>query len=324
MSAPNLQDCCVVVTPRSFGAYDPRMRQELEAAVGRVIYNPTNRPLSAHDLQPLLQDADGYIAGLDYIDATALTAAKRLKVIARYGVGTDRVDLEAARTREIVVTNTPRANSVSVAELTVCLLLALARQLPQSVASLGKDEWIGVNGISLEGKTVGLLGFGDIGKQVARRLGGFDCTLLAYDPQPDTATAQAYGVKLQTQISVVEHSDFLSLHLPLLPATTGMVDAKFLRRMKPGAFLINTARGGLIDESALVAALKSGHIQGAALDVFAVEPPERDNPLLALPQVLATPHIAAHSDSAINAMGWTSLRDCLAVLRGEEPVYRVI
>jgi D-3-phosphoglycerate dehydrogenase len=320
----DLHSCRVLVTPRSFGQDDPRLKAELEVTVGEVVYNLTGRPLSSSEVRELLPGCDGYIAGLDTIDRLALESADRLKVIARYGVGVDQVDLAAAREKGIVVTNTPGANSVSVAELTIGLMLSLARMIPAANAETQAGKWPRMPGISLEGKAVGLLGLGAIGKQVAHRLCGFDCTVLAYDPLADAAFAQAYGVELCAQEEVVARSDFLSLHVPLLPETQGMVNAAFLSRMKRGAFLINTARGELVDEAALLAALQSGHLRGAALDTLAQEPPEKDNPLLALPQVIVTPHIGAHTDGATNAMGWAALRDCLAVLRGEEPAHRVV
>jgi D-3-phosphoglycerate dehydrogenase len=313
----------VLVTPTSFGRGDPRLRAELEASVGEVIYNSTGRPLTSPEVAALLPGCDGYIAGLDTIDAAALAAADRLKVIARYGAGVDNVDLEAARRKGIVVTNTPGANAASVAELTIGLMLALLRSIPCAHERTRAGEWPRLEGLSLEGRTVGLLGLGAVGKQVARRLQGFDCTVLAHDPQPDEAFAREHGVALCSRDELIAASDLLSLHLPLLPATKGLVDAAFLSRMKRGACLINTARGELVDEEALAAALRAGHLRGAALDTFAQEPPNRDNPLLALPQVIVTPHMGAHSDSAMRAMGWAALRECLAVLRGEEPRHRV-
>lgn len=315
--------CRVLVTPTSFGRGDPRLRAELEASVGEVIYNSTGRPLTSPEVAALLPGCDGYIAGLDTIDAAALAAADRLKVIARYGAGVDNVDLEAARRKGIVVTNTPGANAASVAELTIGLMLALLRSIPCAHERTRAGEWPRLEGLSLEGRTVGLLGLGAVGKQVARRLQGFDCTVLAHDPQPDEAFAREHGVALCSRDELIAASDLLSLHLPLLPATKGLVDAAFLSRMKRGACLINTARGELVDEEALAAALRAGHLRGAALDTFAQEPPNRDNPLLALPQVIVTPHMGAHSDSAMRAMGWAALRECLAVLRGEEPRHRV-
>jgi len=320
----DLKLCRVLVTPTSFGRHDPHLKRQLEEAVGEVTYNPTNQPLSSTELRELLPGCHGYIAGLDTIDRPALEAADRLKVIARYGAGVDRVDLAAAKEKGIIVTNTPGANAVSVAELAVGLILALARALPAANAATKAGEWPRLSGISLEGKVAGLLGFGAIGKQVARRLAGFDCTIMAYDPIADAAFAQAHSVQLCPMDEVIRQADFLSLHLPALPETQGMVNRSFLGKMKPGAYLINTARGELVDDAALLAALQGGHLSGAALDVFATEPPAAGNPLLALPQVIATAHMGAHTDGAINAMGRMALRDCLAVLGGQEPLYRVI
>ena len=162
-------------------------------------------------------------------------------------------------------------------------------------------------------------GFGSIGKHVARRLAGFDCQILAYDPIPDEAYARTHQVTLVSLEELSVQSDFLSLHLPLLPETRALVNEDFLRGMKQGAFLINTSRGELIDDNALATSIQRGHLQGAALDVFSKEPPDVDNPLLKLPRVLVTPHCASHTDGAMNAMGWMALHDCLAVLRGEKP-----
>ncbi|NJN97589.1 MAG: phosphoglycerate dehydrogenase [Anaerolineales bacterium] len=320
----DLKSCCVLVTATSYAKSDPRLKTELEAAVGQVIYNSTGKPLSSGQVAELLPGCAGYIAGLDVIDRAALEAATQLKVIARYGSGVDRVDLQAAQEKGIIVTNTPSANATSVAELTIGLILALARCLPYANANTKAGEWPRLDGLSLEGKTVGLLGLGAIGKQVAHRLSGFDCTLLAYDPVINAETARIHNTRLAPLDEVVSQADFLSLHLPVLPETRGMINRSFLSKMKNGAFLINTARGELIDEAALFDALQSGHLRGAALDAFSPEPPRIDNPLLALPQVIATPHTGAHTDGATNAMGWTALQDCLAVLRGNQPKHRVI
>jgi D-3-phosphoglycerate dehydrogenase len=319
----DLKSCRILVTPTSYGKTDKRLLSELESSVGEVIYNPTSKALPSAEFARLLPGMDGCIAGLDGIDRAALQSADRLKVIARYGVGVDNVDLEAARQKGIVVTNTPGANSVSVAELSIALILSLARGIPGAVAATRSGGWPRTAGLSLEGKVVGLIGFGSIGKQVARRLSGFDCRLLAYDPIQDENFARAHQVELVSQEQVASQSDFLSLHLPLLPETRGVINADFLRKMKQGSFLVNTARGELIDEVALLAALQEGRLAGAALDVFPKEPPSADNPLLSLPQVLVTPHCASHTDGAMTAMGWMALNDCLAVLRGETPKYPV-
>jgi len=319
----NLKECRLLVTPTSYGKNDSRLKTELEAQVGEVRYNPTGKPLTAEEVRRLLPGMDGYIAGLDAIDAAALEAADRLKVIARYGVGFDNVDLDAAREKGIVVTNTPGANSVSVAELALALMLALARQIPEAVEAVHQGKWPRYSGISLEGKTVGILGLGAIGKQLARRLSGFDCRILAFDTFPDTVFAEENKVELTYLDAVIEQADFLSLHVPLLAETRCIVNDAFLSKMKKGSVLINTSRGEVIDEDALLRALQSGQLKGAGLDAFAVEPPEPENPLLALPQVIATPHLGAQTDGATSNMGWLAMRDCLAVLHNEKPAFRV-
>ena len=320
----DLKKARLLVTPTSYGKNEPRLKTELEQLAGSVAYNPTGKPLSSPEVAALIAGVDGYIAGLDIIDRPALEKADRLKVIARYGVGVDQVDLEAAREKGIIVTNTPGANSVSVAELALGLMLALARQIPEAVQSVQQGKWPRYAGVSLEGKTVGILGLGAIGKQLARRLAGFDCTILAYDPFADENFVEEYRIELAPMDMLIARSDFVSLHLPLLPETRGLVNDAFLARMKKGAFLINTTRGEVIDEAALLRALESGHLRGVGLDAFTVEPPETSNPLLHLPQVIATPHLGAQTDGATSNMGWFAMRDCLAVLRGEAPKYRVV
>ena len=319
----DLNQARLLVTPTSYGKNDARLKSELEALTGSVTYNSSGKPLSSNKVADLLQNVDGYIAGLDVIDRSALAKAEKLKVISRYGVGVDNVDLEVAKEKGIVVTNTPGANSVSVAELALSLILALARQIPDAVQAVRQGKWPRLNGISLEEKTIGILGLGAIGKQLARRLAGFDCQILAYDPFADTTFAAANGVTLESIDKVIAKSDFISLHLPLLPETRAMVNDEFLAQMKKGAFLINTSRGEVVNETALLHALESGHISGAGLDAFTVEPPDPAHPLLQLPQVVATPHLGAQTDGAKSNMGWFAMKDCLAVLRGEEPQYRV-
>lgn len=320
----DLRESRILVTPTSYAKNDPTLRSELEAEVSEVVYNTTGHPLSSSELLEMITGCNGYIAGLDDIDRNVIEAAHQLKVIARYGVGVDNIDLEAVKEKGIVVTNTPGANSVSVAELTIGLIISLARMIPTAVEAIKKGEWPRIPGLTLAGKVVGLLGFGSIGKNVARRLQGFDCVVIAYDPLYDSVIGEDLGVQFRLHDEIIREADFLSLHLPLTSDTQGLVNAAFLRQMKPGAFLVNTSRGELIDEEGLLGALTSGQLSGAALDVFAQQPPGKDNPLLALPQVIATPHMGAHTDGATNAMGWAAMRDCLAVLRGEEPTYRVV
>ena len=169
-----------------------------------------------------------------------------------------------------------------------------------------------------------VIGLGAIGKQVVQRLGGFNCKIIACDPVPDQDFIKEHQVKLVNLDELVKSSDIISLHLPLNAETRNVIDQTMISKMKPGVYLVNTARGGLIDEAALYDGIINEHIAGAALDVFVNQPPGSDHPLMQLPQVIATPHMSSHTDDACNKMGWMALEDCLAVLRGEDPLYRVI
>jgi D-3-phosphoglycerate dehydrogenase len=320
----NLKDCRILVTPTSFGRHDPLLREQLESTVGEVIYNPTSRPLQSSKLAELLPGCHGYIAGLDIVDRAAIQAADQLKVIARYGAGVDRIDLIAAQERGIFVTNTPGANTVSVAELAIGLMLALARSIPQANTATKNGEWPRLNGMTLEHKVIGLIGFGAIGQAVARCLQGFNCKLIAYDPFPNREVAQVVNTIFLPLPEVLQQADIVSLHLPVLPETRGMVNTEFLLQMKPGAMLVNTARGEIVKEADLLSALQSGQLSGAGLDAFTSEPPGAENPLLKLPQVIATPHTGAHTDGAIHGMGWGALNNLLPALRGEQPPNRIV
>ena len=313
----------ILVTTTSFGKADTGLRSSLEAAVGEVIYNPFGRPLSASELIPLITDIDGFIAGIDEIDARVIHAAAGLKVISRYGTGIDRIDIDAATRNGIVVTNTPGANSVAVAELAIGFMLSLARNLCRANQETHQGEWPRYSGISFREKTVGLVGLGFIGREVAKRMKSFGCRLLAVDPVVEPEIAEKLDVELTSLGDLLSRSHFVSLHLPVTAATTGLINREALAQMKPGAFLINTARGELIDETALSEALTSGHLGGAALDVYSKEPPGKDNCLLQLPQVVLTPHMASRTDDAMNQMGRIAMQDCLSVLRGERPRYAV-
>jgi D-3-phosphoglycerate dehydrogenase len=321
VSRKPLEKCRILVTPTSFGRADPSLTTRLKAACGEVVINDTGRPLTAETLACMLQGVDGYIAGLDEISRATLAAADQLQVISRYGVGVDNVDLVAARERGIVVTNTPGANSVSVAELAVALILATIRRIPEAVAAMRAGEWPRLNGVTLRNKTVGIVGYGAIGRAVAERLRPFGCRLLAFDPyvQPGGSTDAA----VTDLDELLRDSDIVTLHAPLTNETKRMANEGFFGTMKANSFLINTARGELIDEKALVEALTTGHLAGAAIDVFDREPLPKDSPLLGLPTLIATPHMAAHTDDAMNAMGEIAMKDCLSVLRGEKPEHPV-
>ena len=312
-----LAECVVVVTPRSFGMHDRGLREELERTVGAVHYHPG--PLASADLAELVADADGLLAGVDEIDAAVFEHARRLRVVARYGVGVDRIDLGAAERHGVVVTVTPGANANAVAELTVALLFAVARPLVRGNEAARAGNWQAVAGIELAGKTLGLVGLGRIGRLVATKARALGMCVLATDPYVEEH-ADAQLVDLET---LCAEADVVSLHAPLTDETRGLVDRRFLERLKPGAALLNTARAGLVDEDALLAALESGRLRAAALDVLEQEPPPTDHPLLARDDVLVTPHMGPHTAEATTAMGRVALDELVAVLSGHMPRFPV-
>jgi phosphoglycerate dehydrogenase-like enzyme len=308
-------DCIVVVTPRSFGMLDSSLRSELEREVGEVRYQPG--PLGAEELALAIADADGLLAGLDEIDASVFERAPRLRVVARYGVGVDRIDLEAAAAHGVAITITPGANANAVAELTIALMFTLARPIVTGRERARAGEWPALRGIEVAGRTVGLLGLGRIGRLVAAKAAGLGLRTIAYDPYVSAAEVDEL-VDLDTLAS---ESDFLSVHAPLTAETRGIVGRTLLERMKPGSVLINTARGELVDEDALVWALDHGPLRAAALDVLSQEPPAADSQLLQRDDVLITPHVGPHTAEATTAMGRMALDELLAVLSGQPPRY---
>jgi len=239
------------------------------------------------------------------VTTTLLEAAPQLKVIGRAGIGVDNIDLEAATRRGILVMNTPGGNAVSVAEHTFALLLALARRVPAADQSTRAGEWRKNEfaGLELKGKTLGLVGLGRIGQEVARRALVFEMQVIAHDPFVAAALARDLGVELVALDDLLARADFLSLHATLTPETQHLLNRERLARSKRGIRILNTARGELVDEAALAEALQSGQVAGAALDVFAGEPP-RDSPLLKLPNVIATPHIGGSTAEAQEEVGW--------------------
>ena len=256
-------------------------------------------------LPAALADADALVVrSAVQADDALMEHAPKLRVIGRAGVGVDNIDADAATRRGIVVMNTPGANAVAVAELTIGLMLALARKLPLANATMhaGKWEKKSLQGSELRGKTFGILGLGRIGLEVAKRAKGFGLELLGSDPFVSAAVARENGIKLVTLEELITGSDYITLHVGLTPQTAGVINAKNLAAMKKGVRIINCARGELIDDAALVAALKSGHVAGAALDVFAVEPP-KDSPYFGLDNVILTPHIAGSTGEAQEAVG---------------------
>jgi len=314
----------ILITPTSFlKPVNAKAKEMIEAFADEVIYNPHARPLTAEEVAALLPGVDGYIAGLDTISAEALAnAPASLKVISRYGAGVDRVDLAAARARGIVVTNTPGTNSTAVCELAFGLMLSLARHIPRLDAAVKSGGWPRTSGMELCGRTLGIVGFGAIGKKLAVRAKAFEMDVIAYDPYFDAAFAAEHGIRQVTLEELFPQADVISLHVPLTEQTRHMIGAAQIAAMKKGALIINTARGGLIDEAAAAEALKSGRLGGVGLDAFEVEPPQ-DSPLMGLDNVVMTPHAGAHTDEAVAAMGMMAVKNLIDVLEGRECRYIV-
>ncbi|QBR74360.1 phosphoglycerate dehydrogenase [Microbacterium sediminis] len=252
------------------------------------------------------------------MDEEAIGHAPRLKVIARAGVGLDNVDIKAATQAGVMVVNAPTSNIISAAELTCGHILSLARHIPAARASIGAGEWkrSAYTGVELFEKTLGVIGLGRIGALVAARMQAFGMRVVAYDPYVTSARAQQLGVELLSLDELVAQADFLTIHMPKTPETTGMIGAAQLKAMKPTAYVINVARGGLIDEDALHEALTTGEIAGAGLDVFTSEPPT-DTRLTALPNVVATPHLGASTDEAQEKAGVSVAKSVKLALEGD-------
>ena len=270
-------------------------------------------------LLPALAEAEAVIIrSATRIDAEAIAHAPRLRVVARAGVGLDNVDVDAATKAGVMVVNAPTSNIVSAAEHAVALLLALARNVPQAMASLQAGQWkrAAYTGVELQDKVVGLLGLGRIGMLVAERLASFGMTVIAHDPYVAAGRAAALGVRLVSIDELLAEADFISIHLPKNAETTGLIGDAELRKVKPGVRIINAARGGIVDEAALAAALADGRVAGAALDVYAQEPCT-DSPLLKLANVVVTPHLAASTHEAQEKAGTQVARSVRLALAGE-------
>ena len=284
-----------------------------------------------------LKEVDGMIARKVHIGAEEMDHAPRMKIIARHGVGLDSVDLLEATKRGILVTNTPGENRESVAELAMSFMLALARRIPQAqnaMHSMPKGDTAvfsallkqyNLTGIDLEGKFLGIIGAGRIGSNVARKcIAAFDMKVKGYDPYVTSEVMKSFGVeKVKRLEDLLPFVDFLTVHAPLTQETKGMVGKKELSLMKKGAYVINTARGGIVEEKALLEALNSGHIAGAALDVWEIEPPDPKDPLLNHPNLLGTPHYGGTTEESLYRVGIAAVEEALRFLRGQPPKYPV-
>ncbi|MBE2179348.1 MAG: phosphoglycerate dehydrogenase [Chthoniobacterales bacterium] len=287
---------------------DPISQLGVDALAEGGLLDVTFKPGLPHE--ELLKIIPGYnalvVRSQTKVGADVITAATKLKAIGRAGVGVDNVDVEAATQRGIVVMNTPGGNTVSTAEHAFSLLVSVARKIPQADASVKSGAWDrkSFQGVELNGKTLAILGMGRIGTEVAKRAIAFGMRVVAYDPYLSEARARTLQVELVENLDdAIPQADFITMHMPLTTETRHMLDSRQLGRMKKGARIVNCARGGLIDETALAEALTSGHIAGAAIDVFEQEPPDEGNPLRKAPNIVFTPHLGASTAEAQESVG---------------------
>lgn len=312
----------VLVTTRSFGK---EVRDPLERLIAEgctILEWREGSGLSEADLLAKLAVADAWIVAFHPIGPSLLEAAPRLRVIAKHGVGVDNIDIVAATARGIVVTTAPSANDQAVADLTMALLLALLRRIPDANASVKAGRWERFLGCGLNGKVLGIVGLGRIGQNVARRARGFGAEVIGADPCWPDEEARRLAVRRVGIKDLFAQADVLTLHTPLTPETVGLIGETAIAAMKPGVWIVNTSRGKVVDEKAMHAALTSGKVAGYAADVFESEPPV-GSPLLTLPNVIATPHMGTHTRESLALMGSRVADAVLRVFRGERPEFVV-
>lgn len=296
-------------------------RQMLLDAGFELACNETGDRLPREEQKALIANAFAIIAGTEKYDADMLNAAKNLKVIIRFGVGTDNFDLDAMRKKGIALGVI--ANYNSVAEFTLTLMLGAVKNLPKFDATVREGAWTRYPMRELSYKTVGIVGFGRIGRRLAELLKGFNVNLLVYDPYIDPAAVAELGATSVSLEKLLRQSDFVSLHLPATEQTRHLINAETLALMKPGAYLVNTSRGALVDEQALYDALVSKRISGAALDVYEMEPVKKGNPLFDLENIVLAPHVSAMSYETNYNAGITCAKSIIQVAGGGKPVYPI-
>ncbi|WP_312612500.1 phosphoglycerate dehydrogenase [Oscillibacter sp.] len=313
----------VLVTSRSFGSIDSTPMDILEQAGCEVIL--MGKDFDMERFAETVTECDALIIGAHDFPVELMNRCEKLKVICKHGAGLDNLHLEEAKARGIAVCNVPGTNANAVADLTMGLMLSCARHISLGDRRVRQGQWKALTGKDVYAKTLGLLGFGAVAKNVARRAAGFSMRVLAYDPYVHVLPEGFEHVTLcENAAEVISGCEFLSIHLPLNEETRGMIGAAELAAMRPGAYVVNTARGGIVDEKALYEALTSGHLSGAAMDVTEVEPMDMANPLLSLDSVVVTPHIGMYSREAIGAVSIICAENVAACLGGGEVKFRVV
>ncbi|MCI0533713.1 MAG: phosphoglycerate dehydrogenase [Verrucomicrobiales bacterium] len=314
----------VLITARAFDEVGRSAAKLLRQAGCELVIPPKYGPLPADVLEPLLEGNQAALVSMDKFTASVLgsRAASHLKIVSRWGVGYDAIDVPAATSNGIVVGYTPGLLDETVADCAFALLLSIARRIHVAHAQMAGGRWQPLWGNDVFGKTLGILGCGRIGQAVARRAAGFQMRLLGYDIAPSPA-AKNLGINFVSLAELLAESDFLSLHAALTPENRGLIGEAQLRQMKPSAYLINAARGALVDEGALVRALTEGWIAGAALDAFAVEPLPAEHPLRATPNLLLTPHLASFARETGERVSLTAAQAIIDLKNQRRPQFVV-
>nr|WP_246423113.1 phosphoglycerate dehydrogenase [Roseospira visakhapatnamensis] len=308
-----------MITARSVAA-NAEGRATLEAAGHEVVTHVGDGPWPEDEMRKVVAGMDAAIVGLDAVSDAVLSAgAPTLKVVARNGVGYNRVDVVAAARLGVAITLAPGANTVSVCELVFGLMLSLARQIPAQDMEVRKGVWKRALGCELYGKTLGVIGTGNIGREVIRRARAFGMSILAFDVVQHPELTDRPGVVYADRRKVLTEADFVTLHVPVTPDTREMVNAETLATMKPSAIIINTARGELVNEADLHHALTTGQIAGYGADTFSTEPPDVANPLLARPNVIVTPHAGAYTAESVSRCSVMAAEEVVRVLSGRPP-----
>lgn len=310
----------ILVTATHFDTLCTNAKRLLEENGCELIVNQTeNAYYSFEQLKEVAGEIDGAIIAMDEWNEEVFRIAPRLKVLARFGVGINNVDLVKAKEYGIKVVNAKGQNANAVAEFCMGMILNSLRHVGQIQGELSRGRWVRTVGTELKGKTVGLLGFGDIAGRVAKKLSGFEVNLLAYDLFPNEEKARSLGVKMTSLEDVLRNSDIVSVHVPDIPETYHLLNRETIGMMKDGAYVINTARGRLIDTEALCDAVKSGKLSGASLDVYEQEPLPMDAGVLNVPGIFCTPHAGAETYEVYEQISMFTAKAVLDVLNGKEP-----
>ncbi len=309
----------LLITARSFGKVDPSHIARLQEAGFSVVESRESPAMDRAALEAGLPEIETWVVSGYRVDDAVLAKSTGLRLVIKHGIGVDNIDIPAASRRNVLIMNTPQVNPLAVADLAVTLLLSFTRRIVEAHQNVVSGKWNQFLGTGVYGKALGIIGLGRIGLAVADRAKGFGMHLLGFDPYAaERVRAERSDIEVVDFDDLLRTADFISLNVPLSDQTVGLIGWDALRRMKPGAIVINTSRGKIVDESAMCEALTEGRIGGYATDVFEKEPPS-DSPLLKLPNVLCTPHIGWYTQESMKLLGDQVVASVLAIYRGETP-----